>query len=130
MLLEDDCPCGRTQRVARFSGRVDDMLIIRGINVFPSQIEHVLMALPEVGDQFMVYVDRDERHLDEMTIEVEIKRQYFSGEPPTSRASRRRSSGLSATPLDFRTHVRLVERGSLPRFEGKAKRVVDRRGSL
>ncbi len=130
MLLEDDCPCGRTRRVARFSGRVDDMLIIRGINVFPSQIEHVLMALPEVGDQFMVYVDRDEHHLDEMTIEVEIKRSFFSGELADLARLQAKIVRALRDALELRTHVRLVEPGSLPRFEGKAKRVVDRRGCL
>lgn len=130
MLIEDDCPCGRMQRIARFSGRVDDMLIIRGINVFPSQIEHVLMALPEVGDQFMVYVDRNEHHLDEMTIEVEIKRQYFSGELPDLARVQDRIVRALRDALELRTRVRLVEPGSLPRFEGKSRRVVDRRGSL
>ncbi len=127
MLLEDDCPCGRMQRIARFSGRVDDMLIIRGINVFPSQIEHVLMALPEVGDQFMVYVDRNEHHLDEMTIEVEIKRPYFSGELADLARLQARIVKALRDALELRTRVRLVEPGSLPRFEGKSRRVVDRR---
>ncbi len=130
MLLEDDCPCGRMQRIARFSGRVDDMLIIRGINVFPSQIEHVLMALPEVGDQFMVYVDRNEHHLDEMTIEVEIKRQFFSGELADLTRLQERIVRALRDALELRTRVRLVEPGSLPRFEGKSRRVVDRRGTL
>ena len=130
MLLEDDCPCGRMQRIARFSGRVDDMLIIRGINVFPSQIEHVLMGLPEVGDQFMVYVDRNEHHLDEMTIEVEIKRQFFSGELADLARLQERIVRALRDALELRTRVRLVEPGSLPRFEGKSRRVVDRRGTL
>ena len=130
MLLDDDCPCGRMQRIARFSGRVDDMLIIRGINVFPSQIEHVLMALPEVGDQFMVYVDRNEHHLDEMTIEVEIKRQFFSGELSDLARLQDRIVRALRDALELRTRVRLVEPGSLPRFEGKSRRVVDRRGTL
>ncbi|HJK63181.1 MAG TPA: phenylacetate--CoA ligase, partial [Methanocorpusculum sp.] len=78
MLMEDDCPCGRGQKIARLFGRSDDMLTVRGINVFPSQIEHVLKNIPEVGDQFMVYIDRL-NHLDEMTIEVEINKHLFSG---------------------------------------------------
>ncbi|WP_369424872.1 phenylacetate--CoA ligase family protein, partial [Methanothrix sp.] len=78
-LLPDNCACGRGQKIARISGRSDDMLVIRGINVFPSQIEHVLRSLPEVGDQFMVYIDRI-KYLDEMTIEVEMKKEYFHGE--------------------------------------------------
>ena len=130
MLLEDDCPCGRTRRIARFSGRVDDMLIIRGINVFPSQIEHILMALPEVGDQFMVYVDRNEHHLDEMTIHVEVKRQYFSGELADLARIQQKIVRTLRETLELRTAVQLVEPGSLPRFEGKARRVVDRRTTV
>ncbi len=130
MLLEDDCPCGRTRRIARFSGRVDDMLIIRGINVFPSQIEHILMALPEVGDQFMVYVDRNEHHLDEMTIHVEVKRQYFSGELADLARIQQKIVRTLRDTLELRTAVQLVEPGSLPRFEGKARRVVDRRTNV
>ena len=130
MLLEDDCPCGRTRRIARFSGRVDDMLIIRGINVFPSQIEHILMALPEVGDQFMVYVDRNEHHLDEMTIHVEVKRQYFSGELADLARIQQKIVRTLRDTLELRTAVQLVEPGSLPRFEGKARRVVDRRTTV
>jgi phenylacetate-CoA ligase (EC 6.2.1.30) len=79
MLMEDGCICGRGKKLARLTGRSDDMLIIRGINVFPSQIEHVLLRIPEVGNQFMVYIDRI-NHLDEMTVEVEINRSHFSGE--------------------------------------------------
>ena len=130
MLLEDDCPCGRTRRIARFSGRVDDMLIIRGINVFPSQIEHILMALPEVGDQFMVYVDRNEHHLDEMTIHVEVKRPYFSGELADLARIQQKIVRTLRDTLELRTAVQLVEPGSLPRFEGKARRVVDRRTTV
>ena len=72
------------------SGRSDDMLIIRGINVFPSQIEHVLLRIPEVGNQFMVYIDRI-NHLDEMTVEVEINRSHFSGKLQILRGPRKKS---------------------------------------
>ena len=64
------------RKIARITGRSDDMLVIRGINVFPSQIEHVLLKIPEVGNQFMVYVDKV-NHLDEMTVDVEINRELF-----------------------------------------------------
>ncbi len=126
MLLPDECPCGRAQKIARITGRSDDMLVIRGINVFPSQIEHVLLRIPEVGNQFMVNVDRI-NHLDEMTIEVEINRDYFSGElTDLARIQKKVGKELRDT-LELRTTVKLVEPGSLPRFEGKAKRVIDRR---
>lgn len=129
MILEDDCPCGRGRRIARIMGRSDDMLVIRGINVFPSQIEHVLLGIPEVGDQYMVYVDR-KNHLDEMTIDVEMNRQAFSGELDGLVDLQTMISRKLHDALSLRTTVRLVEPGSLPRFEGKAKRVVDRRGDL
>ncbi|MDO8842000.1 MAG: phenylacetate--CoA ligase [Methanocalculus sp.] len=129
MFLEDDCPCGRGLRIARIMGRSDDMLVIRGINVFPSQIEHVLLGIPEVGDQYMVYVDRI-NHLDEMTIDVEMNRSLFSGELCDLVGLQKQIARQLHDALSLRTTVRLVEPGSLPRFEGKAKRVVDRRGGL
>ncbi|HVP94763.1 MAG TPA: phenylacetate--CoA ligase [Methanoregulaceae archaeon] len=129
MKMEDGCLCGRMQKIGRITGRSDDMLVIRGINVFPSQIEHVLLGLPEVGNQFMVYIDRI-NHLDEMTIEVEMNREYFSGELHDLATVRQRVVKALRDVLELRTTVKLVEPGSLPRFEGKAKRVVDRRGSM
>jgi phenylacetate-CoA ligase len=127
MLMEDECPCGRGAKLARFSGRCDDMLVIRGINVFPSQIEHVLRSIPEVGDEFLVYVDRV-NHLDEMTIDIELKREYFSGELSDLTRVQNKVVAALREALNLRTRVKLVEPESLPRYEGKAKRVVDRRG--
>jgi phenylacetate-CoA ligase len=129
MKMEDGCLCGRMQKIGRITGRSDDMLVIRGINVFPSQIEHVLLGLPEVGNQFMVYVDRV-NHLDEMTIEVEMNREHFSGELADLAMVRQRVVKALRDVLELRTTVKLVEPGTLPRFEGKAKRVIDRRGSV
>jgi phenylacetate-CoA ligase len=129
MLMEDRCPCGRGQKIARIMGRSDDMLVIRGVNVFPSQIEHVLLSLPEVGEQFMVYIDRV-HHLDEMNIEVEINRECFSGELKDLAKLQKKVAGALRDTLGLRTSVTLVEPGSLPRFEGKAKRVIDRRGEV
>jgi len=130
MLMDErECSCGRGQKISRILGRSDDMLVVRGINVFPSQIEHVLFSLPEVGEQFMVYLDRIHQ-LDEMTIEVEMSRNAFSGElRDLIRVQEKIASALRET-LGIRTDVKLVEPGKLPRFEGKAKRVVDRRGVL
>ncbi len=127
MKLEDGCLCGRYQKIARIMGRSDDMLVIRGINVFPSQIEHVLLGIPEVGNHFMVYVDRV-NHLDELTIDVEINRSSFSGELADLARIQKKVVKELRDSLELRTTVRLVEPGSLPRFEGKAKRVIDRRG--
>jgi phenylacetate-CoA ligase len=127
MKMEDGCLCSRGQKIARITGRSDDMLVIRGINVFPSQIEHVLLKIPEVGNQFMVYVDKV-NHLDEMTVDVEINRDYFSGELADLARIQKKVVKELHDALELRTTVKLVEPGSLPRFEGKATRVVDRRG--
>ena len=105
------------------------MLVIRGINVFPSQIEHVLRSVPEVGDEFLVYVDRV-NHLDEMTIEVEMNRSAFTGELEDLTRAQNRIVAALKEALNLRTRVKLVEPDSLPRYEGKAKRVVDRRGDV
>jgi phenylacetate-CoA ligase len=105
------------------------MLVIRGINVFPSQVEHVLLKIPEVGNQFMVYIDRV-NHLDEMTVEVEINREYFSGELADLAKLQKKVVKELRDALELRTTVKLVEPGSLPRFEGKAKRVIDRREAI
>ena len=129
MKMEDGCLCRRAQKIARITGRSDDMLIIRGINVFPSQIEHVLLGISEVGNQFMVYIDRI-NHLDEMTVEVEINREHFSGELADLAKIQKKVTKELRDALELRTTVRLVEPGSLPRFEGKAKRVIDRREGL
>ena len=127
--MEDGCLCRRMPKIGRITGRSDDMLVIRGINVFPSQIEHVLLSMPEVGNQFMVYIDRI-NHLDEMSIEVEMNREYFHGElQDLARIQAKVVKGLRDV-LELRTSVKLVEPGSLPRFEGKAKRVIDRRGDM
>ena len=126
MLMEDGCLCRRGKKIARITGRSDDMLVIRGINVFPSQIEHVLLKIPEVGNQFMVYIDKI-NHLDEMTVEVEINREFFSGELADLANLQKKVVKELRDALELRTTVRLVEPGSLPRFEGKSKRVIDRR---
>jgi phenylacetate-CoA ligase len=127
--MDDGCLCGRMQKIGRITGRSDDMLVIRGINVFPSQIEHVLLSLPEVGNQFMVYIDRV-NHLDEMSIEVEMNREYFHGELQDLARIQAKVVKSLRDVLELRTSVKLVEPGSLPRFEGKAKRVIDRRGEM
>ncbi|HUU75624.1 MAG TPA: phenylacetate--CoA ligase [Methanoregulaceae archaeon] len=126
--LEDSvCACGRTHpRVQRISGRVDDMLIIRGINVFPSQIEYALMGIPEVGQHFMIIVDR-KGALDNMLVQVEVSREAFSDKITDLMSIRRKIEHRLRSTLNVAVGVELVEPGSLPRFEGKAKRVIDRR---
>jgi phenylacetate-CoA ligase len=124
---EDPCPCGRTHpRVHRIQGRVDDMLIIRGINVFPSQVEHTLMSIPEVGQHFQIVVDR-KGALDDMLVRVEVSKEAFSDKINDLMKIRNMVEHKLRNSLNVSVNVELVEPGSLPRFEGKSKRVVDRR---
>jgi len=127
-LMEDGCSCGRTSRkLHRFLGRADDMLVVRGINVFPSQIEDVLLSIPEIGDYFQVIVDRKHHGLDELTIQVEMKDEAFTGElADLARLQKKVEERLKAV-LNIRSKVELVEKGSIPRTAGKSKKVVDLR---
>ncbi|RZN67738.1 MAG: phenylacetate--CoA ligase family protein [Candidatus Methanolliviera hydrocarbonicum] len=121
------CACGRTHpRMARIKGRTDDMLIIRGINVFPSQVEHVLMSIDNVGNHFQIVVDRKEM-LDNMLVMVEVNENAFSDKINDLMLLKDRVGSKLRNVLNISAEVELVEPGTLPRFEGKAKRVVDRR---
>ena len=126
-ILDGVCSCGRAHpRIERITGRVDDMLIIRGINVFPSQIEHVLLGLPEVGEHFQIEVDR-QGALDDMLVRVEVRKEAFSDKIADLMAIQRRVGERLKSVLNVAVKVELVEPGSLPRFEGKSKRVIDKR---
>lgn len=127
-ILDEKCSCGRTVRkLHRFLGRADDMLIVRGINVFPSQIEDVLVSMPEVGNYFQVVVDRPKHGLDELTIQVELKDEAFTGElADLSRIQRKVEERLKSV-LNVRSKIELVEKGRIPRTAGKSKKVVDLR---
>jgi phenylacetate-CoA ligase len=121
------CACGRTHpRVMRITGRVDDMLIIRGINVFPSQIEHTLMSIPQVGKHFMIEVDR-KHELDTVLVRVEVSPEAFSDKITDLMRLKAMVAGKLQSVLSVNAEVELAEPGMLPRFEGKAKRVIDRR---
>jgi phenylacetate-CoA ligase len=123
-----ECACGRTSsKISRILGRTDDMLIIRGINVFPSQIEHVLMGISEVGDHFQIVLRR-EHHLDEMEVRVEMAEKGFTGELSSLERIKEKIEQELHGALNLRTRVVLVERGSIPRTSGKSKRVLDLRG--
>ncbi|KUK45606.1 MAG: Phenylacetate-coenzyme A ligase [Methanothrix harundinacea] len=126
--MEDDCPCGRTSvKLHRFLGRADDMLVVRGINVFPSQIEDVLLKMPEIGDYFQVIVDRKRHGLDEIAIKVEMSNSAFTGElSDLARLQKKVESELKSV-MKIRSKIELVEKGTLPRTEGKSKKIVDLR---
>ncbi|MDD3111539.1 MAG: phenylacetate--CoA ligase [Methanofollis liminatans] len=122
------CACGRTSpRIMRIQGRVDDMLIVRGINVFPSQVEHTLMGIPEVlGSAFQIEVDR-RGALDSMLVRVEMSRDAFSDKITDLMRVKAKVTHDLRNSLNVAADVELVAPGTLPRFEGKAKRVIDRR---
>ena len=121
------CKCGRTTvRMENLSGRADDMLVIRGVNVFPTQIEEVLLKIPEIGPHYEILVERKNR-LDVMTITVElIDDRLLDSYTKLSELETRMKSNLKSM-LGLATNIRLVAPHSLKRFEGKAKRVTDLR---
>ena len=126
-LMEEECECGRTSpRISRITGRTDDMLIIRGINVFPSQIEYTLLQIPQVGDQYLIYVTR-EGALDNMLLQVEIRPEAFSDKVEDMIKLRAHIESELKKYLNIAVAVELKAPGELPRFEGKAKRVIDKR---
>jgi phenylacetate-CoA ligase len=110
----------------RILGRSDDMLIVRGVNVFPSQIEHVLMQIPEVGEHYMIILERKEE-LDEMTVQVELSDKFAIDRPADILNLTRKVEERLKTVLGITAKVELVNPGTLQRFEGKAKRVIDKR---
>jgi phenylacetate-CoA ligase len=126
--IEDGiCPCGRTHpRIGRIRGRVDDMLIVRGINVFPSQVEHTLLEIPDVGKHFQIVVDR-KGALDTMLVRVEVSEEAFSDKITDLMVIKRNVEHRLRSSLNVSVDVELVEPGTLPRFEGKSKKVIDRR---
>ncbi len=127
-LHAEKCACGRTMvRMEKVLGRTDDMLIIRGANVFPSQIEHVLLQFEELEPQYMIFVDREKDHLDMLEVRVEASQPlYARGEDALREAEQRITKAMHDT-LYISAAVRVVEPGSIERSMGKARRVVDRR---
>jgi phenylacetate-CoA ligase len=126
-LHADKCECGRTLvRMEKCVGRSDDMLIIRGVNVFPSQVESVLLEMSETKPHYLLVVDR-ENNLDILEIQVEIEEQFFSDEIKELEGLRQRIKANIASVLGISATIRLVEPGTIERSMGKAQRVVDKR---
>jgi len=121
-VYQDECACGRYHnRIKRIKGRSDDMLIIGGVNVFPSQVEHVLMNIPDIGDQYQIVVTHKE--LDHMAVKVEVPQNRVN---EASLVAKIRDELFAV--LSIHTDVELLPLGTLPRSEvGKALRVVDLR---
>jgi len=128
-LITEPCVCGRTHvRLARMSGRSDDMLIIRGVNVFPSQIESVLMTIEGIEPHYQLIVAREE-NLDTLEVQVEVNEATFSDEIKVLQELSNRIRKEIKDILGITCKVRLVEPKTIARSEGKAKRVVDQRGT-
>ena len=126
-LIYDTCKCGRTLvRMEKVTGRTDDMLIIRGVNVFPSQIEHVLMGTEGVEPHYRIVVNR-EGNMDTMSVEVEVSDDIFSDEIKTLENLTKRIQMDIKDMLGVTCKVKLVEPKTIQRSEGKAQRVIDNR---
>ncbi len=121
------CKCGRTHaRMSKIKGRTDDMLIIRGVNVFPSQIEGVLMEIEGVAPQYQLVITNSGL-LDELEVRVELSPDYFSDTYGVLEKIEKNIKHRLSTVLGLSAKVKLVEPKSLERFEGKAKRILDLR---
>ncbi|MCS7180547.1 MAG: phenylacetate--CoA ligase [bacterium] len=130
-IINSVCPnCKRTMpRISKIKGRIDDMLIIRGINVFPSQIETVLTKSPEVAPHYQIIVTR-EKHLDKLEVRVEITEKTFSDEIKKLEELQKKVEREISGVLGLSVSVKLVEPKSIERSMGKAKRVIDLRKEL
>jgi phenylacetate-CoA ligase len=126
-LVWEECECGRTHpRIMRIQGRTDDMIVVRGINVFPSQIESVLLQIPEVGDHFQIVVDRA-GPMDVMVVKIEVTEHTLSDRVGALMQLEERVAKQLRDVLMVNAKVELVERGTLPRSSGKSQKVIDLR---
>jgi phenylacetate-CoA ligase len=123
----EQCKCGRThRRLHRITGRSDDMLIINGVNVFPSQVEEVIMGMKEVGNNYLIVVEKDGA-LDRLTVKTEVSADTFMDDSRLLNALKEKIRATLQASISINPHVELHESGSLPISEGKAVRVKDTR---
>ncbi|MDR0877440.1 MAG: phenylacetate--CoA ligase [Treponema sp.] len=123
----EPCACGRThRRIHRITGRSDDMLIINGVNLFPSQIEEVIMAIKEVGNNYLIVVEK-EGVLDRLTVKVEVRPDIFMDDSRPLNAIKEKIRKTLQASITINPRVELHESGALPVSEGKAVRVQDSR---
>ncbi len=126
-LTDEPCRCGRTNvRMSRIVGRSDDMLIIRGVNVFPSQIESVILDMEEFEPHYLLIIDR-QNNLDLLEVHVEVRDGYYSDEISKMLALKKKISDRLQSLLGLKADIKLVEPNSIKRSEGKAQRVIDKR---
>lgn len=126
-LMEGKCKCGRTLvRMAPIMGRCDDMLIVRGINIFPTQVESVILEFKELEPQYMLVVDR-KNNLDTLEVQVEVRRDFFTDDIGAMLALKKNVSARLKSVLSIGVDVKLVEPNSIERSQGKSKHVIDKR---
>jgi len=126
-VMPEPCSCGRFhRRITRIKGRTDDMLIVKGVNIFPMQIEKTLMAVPQVGTNYQIILET-ENILDKLIVRVEMNPEYFDDEFRTLTSLQRKITAALRTEILVDAQVDLVEPGTIPRPEGKAVRVIDNR---
>ena len=126
-VFPEPCRCGRThRRISRIKGRSDDMFILKGVNIFPLQIDTILMNIAAVGTNYVVILER-ENFQDQMIIRVEVRPEFFRGELRQLEKLRREITEALRSELLITPKVELVEPDTLPKSEGKAVRVIDRR---
>jgi phenylacetate-CoA ligase len=124
----DKCACGRTSpRISKIKGRTDDMIVVRGINVFPSQIEHVLVGIEGTQPHYQIIVDRQAHKLDEVEVLVEVEQKFFSDEVKRLNEIREKIRREIERVLAIGVKVTLVEPKTIERSMGKSKRVIDKR---
>ncbi len=123
----EKCGCGRTlARMEKCTGRSDDMLIIRGVNLFPSQIETILLEMSETKPHYLLVVDRI-NNLDTLQLQVEVEEQFFQDQISQLQSLRKKIQNNIESALGISVDVKLVEPKTIERSEGKAKRVIDKR---
>ena len=125
--ITGECACGRKhRRIDRILGRVDDMLIIKGTNIYPMQVEEVLMTFPEVGENYLIELEK-ENYMDQMRVKVEIKDEYYTEERRVLQALQQIITEQLRDELLITPRIELVQRNSIPVPEGKIQRVIDNR---
>ncbi len=127
-MTNETCKCGRTSpRISKIKGRTDDMIVVRGINVFPSQIEHILMKIEGTEPYYQLVVDRTNKNLDILEVQVEIEQNIFSDEIKKLTSLEAKIKHEIESVLGISVDIKLLEPKSIKRSEGKATRVIDKR---
>jgi len=129
-IIAEPCKCGRTiRRIDRISARSDDMFIIRGVNVFPSQIESALLTVPGVTANYLIILTT-ENGMDNIEVDVEISQEAFSDQVKILESLQKNISKAIESVIGLRIKVKLVAPQTIARSEGKAKRVIDKRTQI